>query len=273
MNDPSSTAPEHSASTNEVSPQPNPLSASALSHSTPLSVHGAGEADQHTEPSEHDVPWAMQLAIFRDRENPASHIDVCEAAATATVSLLADERAEHEWAEPIEHWRGIDIRKVARRADGKRWEDVQALPGVTAGHPCDTSGPADAHPAAWVRAFVPGPVNAVPRAIAKLQVGHTTFPDRGPSKATNAIVRIGVGPGLGMTTGKTAAQCAHAAQRAWETMPRSVKEAWAADAYRVSVRELTPQQWAQDWPVRITDAGFTELDGPTQTTVAGWTEP
>lgn len=242
-----------------------------------------------------EVPWAMQVVVFRDRAAEAGHIEVCEAAAAAAVALLADDRAAQpggEWARAVAQWRGLAIRKVVRRADGKRWADVQELPGVTAAIPPvpgeqDSTAPQpeprdpaerdraegdqSARPAAAVRAFVPAPVSPLPKALAKLQVGETNFPARGPSTAPDAVVTVGIRPGLGMTTGKAAAQCAHAAQRAWETMPEAARRRWQEAGFRTRVVDLDAAAWEREWPVRITDAGFTELDGPTQTTVAGWT--
>jgi len=203
----------------------------------------------------------MQLVVHRDRAEPAGHIEVCEATSIAAVSLLADVRARGggEWAPAVRHWRDLAIRKVVRRADGKRWDDVQSLPGVNG-----MSGTAE------VRAYVPAPVSNLPKPLAKLQVSATNFPDQGPSRNDDAIVQIVIRPDIDLTTGKAAAQCAHAAQIAWEEMDPGTRTRWAADGYRVSVRTATRDEWQQEWPVRITDAGFTELDGPTQTTAARW---
>ena len=70
-----------------------------------------------------------------------------------------------------------------------------------------------------------------------------------------------------------AMQVAHAAQLAWESeeMPEAVREAWAADGYRVRVVLPSRESWeSTPRPVSIIDAGFTELDGPTETTRAFW---
>ena len=76
-----------------------------------------------------------------------------------------------------------------------------------------------------------------------------------------------------MTSGKLAAQCGHAAQLAWESsaMPPALRRAWADDGYRVRVVVPSREQWKTTTrPVSVTDAGFTELDGPTETTRAHW---
>ena len=40
-------------------------------------------------PEDHEIPWAMQLVVHRDRAHPAREVDVAEAAARAVVTLLA----------------------------------------------------------------------------------------------------------------------------------------------------------------------------------------
>ena len=76
-----------------------------------------------------------------------------------------------------------------------------------------------------------------------------------------------------MTSGKLAGQCGHAAQLAWESsaMDPAVRRAWADDGYRVRVVVPSREQGeTAARPVRVIDAGFTELDGPTETTRAYW---
>ena len=87
------------------------------------------------------------------------------------------------------------------------------------------------------------------------------------------MVTIEVTPLHEMTSGKLAAQCGHAAQLAWESpaMDPAVRRAWADDGYRVRVVVPSREQWeSAARPVRVIDAGFTELDGPTETTRAYW---
>ena len=225
------------------------------------------------EPTEnHDVPWAMQLVVFRDRGRPAREVDVAEAAARAVVMLLADDRSAPggPWHEAVRTWRDVQIRKLVRRADGKRWEDAQALPGVTVAQKALTTA-ADEHGTAAVRAFVPAPVQPLPKQLHKLQVSGTQFPADGRSCTEHAVVAVEVAPGLGISSGKLAAQCGHAAQLAWEQMPDDVRERWRADGFRVRVVFPSEGEWeAAQRPVTVTDAGLTELDGPTDTTRAAW---
>lgn len=217
---------------------------------------------------DHEVPWAMQIAVRYDKTNPASHIGTCEAVARAVVGLVASPQArEGEWRERVEYWRDGRIRKLVRRAKGPaRWEEVHTLPGVTVEQP----GRAGEGVAA-ARAFVPGPVRPLGPVLKKLQVEGTELPDEHPSDTEGAMVRIGISPLVTMTTGKAAAQCGHAAQLAWEAMTEAEREAWRADGHRLRAEVVDPDRWATDeGRVQVVDAGFTELDGPTETTRAWW---
>ncbi len=247
--------------------------------------------------SDHEIPWAMQIAVSYDKVHPARQVDVAEAAARAVVQLLAAPQAAPggPWAPAVSHWRDRRIRKLVRRARGARWQEAQGLDGVTVTQDGPTGwGPAQA------RAFVPAPVRPLPAALAKTQVEGTRFPlgDEVPpppaavtaalardprqeglivlgsqSRSEDALVTIEATPLHEMTSGKLAAQCAHAAQLAWESplMPPRVRQAWARDGYRVRVVLPTRAQWhTVTRPVSVTDAGYTELAGPTQTTRAYW---
>lgn len=225
----------------------------------------------------------MQLVVMRDRHRPARQVDVCEAAARAVVTLLDDPRGAEggPWYPAVKHWNDRRIRKLVRRADGKRWDDVQLLDGVTVhqdapgpdGALLDDDRPGDGVGSgpAEVRAFVPAPVRPLPKALDKLQVSGTRFPDVGVSNSVDAVVTIEINPGIEITSGKAAAQCGHAAQIAREQMDAETLRRWRDDGFRVRVTTPSPAAWAAGGrPVSITDAGFTELDGPTETTRAYW---
>lgn len=206
------------------------------------------------------VPWAMQLVIRYDKADPAGHIETCEAAARAVVGLLSAPEASDEWAASIRYWRHGRIRKLVRRARGIRWTDIHALPGVTV-----------EQGKAAVRAFVPGPVRPLPPELARLQVSGTELPNGSPSTSTGVQVLIGISPHLELSTGKAAAQCAHAAQLAWEAMTPTERKRWAEDGHRVRVGVVEPTLWRSDrGRIQVVDAGYTELDGPTETTRAWW---
>ncbi len=270
-----------------------------MPHSLPSS-HSPSSPSQSPSLSghpDHAVPWGMQIAVRYDKVHPPRRIDVAEAAARAVVALLAAPASAPGgvWSPAVEYWRDGRIRKIVRRARGKRWEEVQGIDGVTV----TQDGPSGWGQAA-ARAFVPGPVRPLPGALAKTQVEGTHFPtgDELPpppaaitarvakdpaaaaeialgsaSASAGALVTIEVTPLHEMTSGKLAAQCGHAAQLAWESpaMDPAVRWAWADDGYRVRVVVPSREQWeTAARPVRVIDAGFTELDGPTETTRAYW---
>lgn len=219
---------------------------------------------------DHEVPWALPLVVRRSKTHIAREVDVLEAAAEAVVRLLDDPRSQPggDWHEAVRHWREGAIRKVVRRGDGRKFEDARALGSVGAAHP----GPGE-WGVAEALALPPGPVQPLPAELKKLQVGGTEFPDEGESTvpAAEAVVVIELTPHHRLTSGKAAAQCGHAAQLAYEQMPEDVRRRWREAGFRVRVEKADPRVWASARrPVSVTDAGFTELDGPTETTRARW---
>lgn len=239
---------------------------------TPSTAADRGTVSRPDRP-DHADPWALQLIIRRTKQDPANHIDVLEAAGTAVVAMLDDPRTtDHDglWSEAVAHWRAGWIRKVARRAENKRWEDVQALDGVNA-----RSG------AAQVRALVPGPLAPLPPQVKKLQVGGTEFPRLHTSQQQDAVVTVELTPVVDLSTGKAAAQAGHAAQLAYErlvadasdgdTAAAEVLEAWRHDGFSIRVQLPSQHQWdTTARPVRVIDAGLTEVSGETETSRAFW---
>ena len=82
---------------------------------------------------------------------------------------------------------------------------------------------------------------------------------------------IELSPEVELTTGKAAAQCAHAAQLVYEQMPADRRDEWRDEGFQVRVVTPARSVWdADDAPVRVIDAGFTEVDGPTETARGRW---
>ncbi|WP_241897467.1 peptidyl-tRNA hydrolase [Brevibacterium epidermidis] len=82
---------------------------------------------------------------------------------------------------------------------------------------------------------------------------------------------IELSPELTLTTGKAAAQCGHAAQLAFEQMPDDVRQRWRESGFSLRVITASSEAWAaNDQQVSVVDAGFTEVDGPTETVRARW---
>lgn len=207
----------------------------------------------------------MQLAVRYDKAEPAGHFATCAVAARAVVGLLVEAGVRGgEWQAAVDRWRDGRIRKLVRRARGVRWADVQSLPGVTV-----EQGRAAA------RAFLPGPVRPLPSELAKLQVAGTDLPLEdpadGPEDPDPTEVLIGLNPHITMTTGKAAAQSGHAAQLAWEAMTEPECARWAEAGHPILVATIPAVVWAREpGRIRVVDAGFTELPGPTETARAWW---
>ena len=213
------------------------------------------------------APWAMQLAVLDRRPDRPTHLAVCEAAAAAVVTLLADPRARTgEWAPQVRHWASGPIRKVVRRGRGVKWaatDDLLARAGVEV-----------SRRGATVRAFVPAPVDTIGRELSTLQVGGTQMPEVGePAEPVPGGLTIALTPDADLSTGKAAAQSGHAAHVAWQAMPADARDRWAATGWAVSVVLPGAADWrriAATWPVSIRDGGFTEVRPGTMTAVAGW---
>lgn len=220
--------------------------------------------------TDHDIPWSLPIVVRRSKTAIARHIDVLEATARAVVTFLDDPRSKPggEWNEAVEYWRDGAIRKVVRRGDGKKLEDARALGSVSV-----TFGGTDDFAPAEALVFEPGPVEPLPPELKKLQVGGTEFPDEGESSipAAEAVVTIELSPELTLTTGKAAAQCGHAAQLAFEQMPDDVRNRWRGSGFSLRVITASRESWvANDQQISVVDAGFTEVDGPTETVRARW---
>jgi peptidyl-tRNA hydrolase len=215
------------------------------------------------------APWAMQLAVRDDRPNRPEHLAVCAAAGTAVVRLLADPRAvDGPWTRYVRRWVDGRIRKVVRRGRGAQYAATEVLDHVEV----MLAG-------AVVRAFVPGPTDAVPRELAKLQVGGTDMPRDGADTDPDGdhLMTVALNPLVDMTTGKAAAQTGHAAQLAWMTLQppelAPVLDRWRAEEFAVRVVVPTEQEWRRlrrTAPVAVQDAGFTEVEPGTLTAVAAW---
>ena len=228
-----------------------------------------------TEPA----PMALQLAVRVERGDPPSADRAAAACALATIALLDDERSGPggPWHEAVAAWNGARIRKIVRRARGSAWRRAQEVDGVTV----EVDG-------AEARAFVPSPVDVVPRPVAKLQIQSEPLEEPEPGAEMPAPPGAGIGAGptgprlevavtpeVEMTWGKRAAQCAHAAHRAWTTATPERRRAWTEAGRPLVVVHPDPGLWARlvdEADVRIRDGGFTEIPAGTRTAVARWVD-
>ena len=208
-------------------------------------------------PEPDGVVRAMPVVLRLERDF-AGRTAVLEAAARAALAVCLDPRAEPdgEWHEAVTTWVDNRIRKIARRARGAHWAAVQDLPGVTV----EVDG-------AQARALLPGPVDEVPRVVARLQIGGTDLPVDEPGSPPPDAPVIWVNGALGMTVGKAAAQVGHASML--DAAARGLDE---VPPY--AVRTADPAQWARlceaaerGAAVAVRDAGFTEVAPGTITTI------
>ena len=216
-----------------------------------------------------DSPLALQLAVRIERGADPSVVDICRATALATIRLLDDQRSAPggPWHDAVEAWNGARIRKLVRRGRASAWEKALTVPGVTV-----------ALDGIEARAFVPGPMADVAGPVAKLQIQSTDL-DAPPRVATAHPVgglTIAVTPDVEMSWGKQAAQCAHAAQRAWMTQPTDEMAAWHRAGSPIRVIHPDERLWErllERATTVIRDGGYTEIPAGTTTTCAWWHRP
>ena len=114
--------------------------------------------------------------------------------------------------------------------------------------------------------------------VAKLQIQST---DLDPAPRLDLIDAVGgltiaVTPDVEMSWGKQAAQCAHAAQRAWMTAPAEDMAAWHRAGSPIRVVHPTTDLWPtllERATTVIRDGGYTEIPAGTTTTCAWWHRP
>lgn len=210
-------------------------------------------------PDDPSTVQAMQLAMDLPKQDPPSRNQILNDAARAVVAVCLDERAATPgfWREGLEQWYSHRIRKVARRARNKAWQDVQALPGVTVGN---------------VRAFVPSAVTEVPHEIAKLQIKGTDLPQGEDLPWNPAAPTIYVDAALEMTLGKAAAQVGHASMLLAAARSAEWVQSWADAGFPLNVREVPRAEFEchceNATAVAVRDSGFTEVLPGSTTVVA-----
>lgn len=188
------------------------------------------------------------IILLVDREDPCPEDYGIAVAALASVSaLLANPR--HPYWRP---WAQGAFAKSVRRADAKMFAKVAAeFPD----HVLAEIGTAKA------LGFAPIQADSLPKRLAKLQVSGTTLPPGDPMESTP--VRIVLNDSLGMSTGKAAAQAAHALF-AWvlEGKPAEL-EAWRSGGCALSIERADSKMFTKNARTAsgplIHDAGRTEI--------------
>lgn len=198
------------------------------------------------EPSDTVQPILLRV----DKEDPAAHRDAVAAAAVACVLAFTHRNSDDAWLD----WVRGRFTKTVRRAGPKPFAKL------TAGAPSGTVviGKAEA------AAFEPQRYADMPRALRSLQVSGTQLPAAEPAPAQPGAPLIVLNEDLAMSTGKAAAQAAHALL-AWYLELAPEQAAGFAECPAALVAELPGERFRElarhpgNGPL-IVDAGLTEID-------------
>ncbi|MDV2977923.1 UNVERIFIED_CONTAM: peptidyl-tRNA hydrolase [Actinomycetes bacterium ARC8] len=203
-----------------------------------------------TELRDRDPGELVQPIILRiDKEDPSSEDEGLSAVARAAVIAYLQDPQNPDW----QQWASQAFAKSVRRANPKMFAKVlEMFPGQMVSE----VGKAQAV------GLPPLPAADLPKLIAKLQVSGTQLPKA--DEVLDAKINIVLNKSLEMSTGKAAAQAAHALF-AWLTeAPAESVEAWLQSHAPVGIRHLPRKDFEQlsrqaAGPV-IQDAGRTEIE-------------
>lgn len=203
-----------------------------------------------TELRDRDPGELVQPIILRiDKEDPSSEDEGLSAVARAAVIAYLQDPQNPDW----QQWASQAFAKSVRRANPKMFAKVlEMFPEQMVSE----VGKAQAV------GLPPLPAADLPKLIAKLQVSGTQLPKA--DEVLDAKINIVLNKSLEMSTGKAAAQAAHALF-AWLTeAPAESVEAWLQSQAPVGIRHLPRKDFEQlsrqaAGPV-IQDAGRTEIE-------------
>ena len=203
-----------------------------------------------TELRDRDPGELVQPIILRiDKEDPSSEDEGLSAVARAAVIAYLQDPQNPDW----QQWASQAFAKSVRRANPKMFAKVlEMFPEQMVSE----VGKAQAV------GLPPMPAVDLPKLIAKLQVSGTQLPKA--DEVLDAKINIVLNKSLEMSTGKAAAQAAHALF-AWLTeAPAESVEAWLQSQAPVGIRHLPRKDFEQlsrqaAGPV-IQDAGRTEIE-------------
>lgn len=180
------------------------------------------------------MEYIQPIVLLVDRSDPASHQDAIAASALASVLSFEHSLASGESMTPWWAWMDEGHGKSVRRAKPGPFS------AITKDHP----GIAQVGKAA-AAAFAPVDAAAMPAPLARLQVSGTQLP-QGPllPLTDSPAPAIILNAGLGMSTGKSCAQAAHALMNWYLAAPVPARAAWAAAGYSVRVYEASTSRFA-----------------------------
>ena len=198
----------------------------------------------------HPSDTVQPILLRVDKEDPAAHRDAVAAAALACVLAYARRESGEAW----EEWVNGRFTKTVRRAGPK------AFAKLSTGAPSGTVVIGGAEAAA----FEPQRYEDMPRALRSLQVSGTQLPPGDPVPASPGKPLIVLNQDLAMSTGKAAAQAAHALLAWYLDLAPEQAGAFAADP-GAAVTEVPAERFRELASVPgagplIVDAGLTEID-------------
>lgn len=184
-----------------------------------------------------------------------------EAIAAVALAALEAYRTASPEAEIWDAWMNDgDGGKTVRRANEKDFVKVGGREGVLAR---TVVGDAKAV------AFAPVAYTEMDSVIRRLQVGNTEF-ERKESPSLPDAPTIVLSRALGMSTGKSAAQAAHALLAWWDLLSGTDRDEWIDSAQQVNVIEVDAEEFKRlslilDPDALIHDAGHTEIESGSAT--------
>lgn len=202
------------------------------------------------------------IGVLNDPEHPASHEDTCLAAALASVQAWIAFPEEPLW----EQWYPDGQGKSVRRGKPKDFRALEAQGAVMV-------RVGDALAAGLAPSMYPLTGRMKQLQVAGTEMEHCGRPAThawpGPDGAPS--LQIGVDTALGMSTGKAAAQSAHAAFDWAVRLGPDQLMAWAEAGFPARLVPLNRADMSRLAPgasVRIHDAGHTEIASGSLTAIA-----
>jgi peptidyl-tRNA hydrolase len=206
------------------------------------------------------------IILLVDKADPAAHEDAIKAVATASVAAYAYALFTGADLTPWTRWLSGPFTKSVRRADAKTFAKLASAADED-GVPHAVVGKAKA------LALTPAQYADLPKAISRLQVSGTELPDRisdeeGLSPAYSP--KLYLNDALGMSTGKAAAQAAHALFAWFLAAGEQERRDWLAGECRFDLHLAAADEFAElssEVPgnLLIEDAGRTEIEPGTAT--------
>jgi len=218
--------------------------------------------------------FVQPIVVCVDKERPAPALDAIRAVADASVKMYARDMLSYAGLDEVERlevrhlarawssWLNGPIAKTVRRADRSTFERLIGQSSLTEATIC-TRGDAEAV------AFRPMMADELPKSLQRLQVSGTQLPAGTPSTVQTPTATILLNADLEMSTGKAAAQAAHALFTWFLNTDESPEpDAIMCDATFVSGAELKQIVASRGIRDAIHDAGRTEIEPGSLTAIA-----